>query len=358
MKRLKHVLVTGRTYPTAPRGLALREGLRLQGVKVSEVTIDHKTSRPWGWKLERRLDQFKEPVDAVILADLGQEVFHPAWRAAQRLGAPLFSDFFFSMHEALVHDRAVVGEDSFQARRAHKADLDTLKLSDACFFDTREHLRYALNAFPGALRRGFVVPIGCPMAFFEEQTPKPLDGWGGFNVLFWGSYIPLQGIEHIIHAAHALRNEPGIVFHLIGKQGQTYAAMRDLEQRLKPGNVRFVDRIDPEKLRSHIKAADLALGIFGSTPKASRVVPHKVYEALAMGVPCVSMRSPAMNEWIPREACLQVEPSTLATSILELRSDETRRRTLGRSGAEFMLKHLHPRELGRILIEGIEGHSK
>ncbi len=42
-----------------------------------------------------------------------------------------------------------------------------------------------------------------------------------FNVLFWGNYIPLQGIKYIILAAKELEKHSDICFTLIGK-GQDY----------------------------------------------------------------------------------------------------------------------------------------
>lgn len=356
------ILYTGRYYETAPRGRALREGLRSRGHLVHEVAIDHEVSRPWRWKLARQLENFRDPVDVVILADLGQVVASAVSKFCRRRGLPLVVDFFFPMYEAMVHDRGVLAPDSWRAARFQSQDLEALACGDAVFFDTLEHLLSTEAMYPGRCRQGHVIPIGCPEHFFEEVPPVPLEGSGPFNVLFWGSYIPLQGIEHILTAAAEISLcDPDIRFFLIGKSGQTYSEMRQRARNLGLSNVEFVPRIPQDQLRGHIKAADLALGIFGDTDKARRVVPHKVYEALALGVPTITMDTPACRHLLPPDACRLVSPERLAGEILRLKSDAPACRHLAESGARAARERFHPSVLGERLekvLHAVVGSSR
>ena len=121
-------------------------------------------------------------------------------------------------------------------------------------------------------------------------------GEGGFNVFFYGSYIPLQGIEHVLKAAEILQDQDtNVHFTLVGS-GQLYASMRKLADELRLRNVTFKEFVPLQELPKLMGGTDLCLGIFAETEKAKRVIPHKVYDAVAMGIPVITMDSPAIRE--------------------------------------------------------------
>jgi glycosyltransferase involved in cell wall biosynthesis len=124
----------------------------------------------------------------------------------------------------------------------------------------------------------------------------PRRGGNFLEVFFYGTFIPLHGIEHILKAAKILQDkEKTVHFTLLGK-GQTEQAMRALATELQVQNVTFKNPVAYEELPDWIRGSDLCLGIFSTSEKALRVVPHKVYDVIACGVPILTARTPAMKE--------------------------------------------------------------
>jgi glycosyltransferase involved in cell wall biosynthesis len=354
-----NILYTGRYYDTAPRGLTLRQGLRAQGAKVYEVHIDHETRQPWKRKLRRKLDNFKKSVDVVICADLSQLVIEPVIEFAREREIPLVLDFFFSFYESMVFDRKVLSKHSWRAAFYRKSDLRALKEADLVFFDTADHLVFTADLYPDSFRRAFVLPIGCPELFFEEKPGEVLEKTGIFNVLFWGSYIPLQGVEYILKAAHDLQDkDPEIHFSLIGKEGQTYPQMKQMAKDWQLNNLEFIPAMSPEKLIGHIRSSDIALGIFGDTGKAQRVVPHKVYEAMALGLPIITMASSASEDLLSSQSCCLSAPEKLSENILYLKNHPEIRAMLGKAARRLAEANFHPHILGKYFLDELLKISK
>jgi len=90
-----------------------------------------------------------------------------------------------------------------------------------------------------------------------------------------------------------------------------------------------------------IADADVCLGGCGGEGKASRVLPFKVYHALARGKAIVT-QSGYGTPGTPPLPCELVPPSAeaLAEAIVALAGDAERRRALGQAARRYYLEHL------------------
>jgi len=175
-----------------------------------------------------------------------------------------------------------------------------------------------------------------------------------FVVEFHGNYIPLQGIQYIIRAAHIIQKGGfnDLQFKIIGK-GQTYKSVKSLSDKLNLSNVIFIERIPIEKIVKYIKNADICLGIFGDTDKTLRVIPNKVYEAIAMKKPVISADTPAIRELFRGGEnillCQRANPEDLAEKILLLKEDAALRARIAEGGYKLYKEKATPKIIGKEL---------
>ena len=178
-----------------------------------------------------------------------------------------------------------------------------------------------------------------------------------FLVGFWGNFIPLQGVEYIVKAVKLLEKHQDIQFQLIGR-GQTYNKAIKLARRLKIKNINFVDRAPQEELPKYMQKADICLGIFGDTKKTQRVIPNKVYEAIAMKKPVITADTPAMRELFTNKKnilfCKIANAQDLADKILELKRNKASREKIAQSGYETFKKYAMPKFIAKNLLKELK----
>jgi glycosyltransferase involved in cell wall biosynthesis len=254
--------------------------------------------------------------DVVVVGYPGHLDLPAARRAAH--GRPVVFNPLVSLADTLVADRRRFADRSLAARALRAIDRLALRAADLVVADTAAHARLFREL--GA-RRVEVCFVGA-----EERVFRP--GWqmrGPFTALFVGKLIPLHGVETVLEAA---RRAPEVRFRVIGS-GQ-------LEPLLgtRPANVDWVPWVDYEHLPAELAACGCALGIFGTTAKAARVIPNKVFQALACGAPVITADTPAIRE-LGEGAALLVPPGdgqALADAVRSLATDAARRDELAAAG--------------------------
>jgi len=262
---------------------------------------------------------------------------------------------FISLYDTAVMDRQSVSSGSLKGRLLYSVDRWAFRSADWVLVDTEQlgyHYANLFNLSCNKFRKSLVGNI------FDRFPVKRSEGASSpfFRVLFFGTYVPLHGAECIIEAARALRKER-VEFTLIG-QGQDYAAVRARASDLE--HVRFVETwLSAEQLAEAMREADVCLGIFGTTPKAARVIPYKVFAALALGRPIITRDSPAIRELlVDEESALLCPPGdgqALAAALERLRTDASLRERLGRNGHARYSTTASGEAIGRDLVRQLEG---
>ena len=103
-------------------------------------------------------------------------------------------------------------------------------------------------------------------------------------------------------------------------------ARRDCSSE-RPANVEWVPWVEYEQLAGELHAAGAALGIFGRSDKAARVIPNKAFQALACGTPLVTADTPAARELlVDGESALLVPPGDASGARRRAPTARVRRR--------------------------------
>ena len=261
---------------------------------------------------------------------------------------PVVFNPLLSLYDSIVLDRGRWRDGSLPARVLAAIDRRAMRLADLTIADTEAHAEYFVDL--ASIDRSKV-----EVCFLGAEEPLFRPGWerrDDFHCLFFGKMIPLHGLDVIIEAA---RIAPEIPFRIAGT-GQLEGL---LESNL-PSNLDWVKWVDHDRIPQELWAAGCALGIFGTTEKALRVIPNKAYEALACGTPLVTSDTRASREFlVDGESALLVppgDPAALATAIRRIAADPALAERLSKGGLDLYRRRASEAVLGqrwRALVENV-----
>jgi glycosyltransferase involved in cell wall biosynthesis len=254
--------------------------------------------------------------DAVLVGYPGQ---FDIW-SAKRHGRPVVFNAMVSLYDTFVEDRERFRERSLAAHALRRLDRAAFRAADLVVADTRANADFMRDL------AGVDEVTACYVGA-EERLFQPTWRCGAdFHVLFVGKLAPLHGVDLILDVARRL---PMVAFRIVGT-GQ----LTDL-LAAKPPNVEHVAWADYEDLPGLYADAGCALGIFGTSGKAERVIPHKVFQALAVGAPVITADTVAARELLVdgRDSLLvDRTPDALARAIVALRDDAELAKRIGAGG--------------------------
>lgn len=233
--------------------------------------------------------------------------------------ATIVNDFFISNYDTYVYDRKKITKYNPRAWWKFFQDWINFRFSKYLLSDTQEHFEYWENLFGKYKGHHFVLPVLADKTIYFPNNLEVINS--KIKILFYGSFIPLHGIDKILHAFKILETS-NIQFEaeIIGT-GQIYPKMKKLYDTLQLKNVVMNGKIIKEQeLAEIIRNSDIILGIFGDSKKAKSVVPNKAYQALASKKVLVTMHSDAIKEFFTKEEIVFCDnmPTNIASTIKSL----------------------------------------
>lgn len=231
----------------------------------------------------------------------------------------IINDFFISNYDTYVYDRQKITNYNPRAWWKFVQDWINFRFSYYLLSDTQEHFTYWEKLFGPYKGKHFILPVLADKSIYYPGSS--IHKASSVQILFYGSFIPLHGIDVILRAFDILEKQ-AIPFQakIIGN-GQTYSKMKQLFIQLNLKNVSMDGLLlNENELAQEIRKSDIILGIFGKSKKAQSVVPNKAYQALASKKVLISMHSKAINEFFSEEEVILCDntPNELAKNIKEL----------------------------------------
>jgi glycosyltransferase involved in cell wall biosynthesis len=257
-----------------------------------------------------------EDVDALLVGYPGQ---FDVW-SAKRHQRPVVFNAMVSLYDTFVEDRERFRDGSFPARALRRLDRSAFRAADLVVADTQANADFMREL--AGIDEVAVCYLGAEERLFRPAWRRRED----FHVLFVGKPAPLHGLDVIVEAARLL---PDIPFRVVGTGQVTHL----LDAR--PSNVEHVPWVEYERVPDEYARAGCALGIFGSSGKAHRVVPHKTFQALAVGTPLITADTVAARELLVDgldSLLVERTAASLAEAIVVLRDDSELAERIGAGG--------------------------
>ena len=189
-----------------------------------------------------------------------------------------------------------------------------------------------------------------------RYAPRPKDQelaarWGlsdKFIVGYIGTHGMAHALDNIVNAAILLRDQPDIALMLVG-DGAERAALEARVKKERLENVVMVPRQPKNKMPNFWSLCDIALVHLKNNPVFSEVIPSKIFEAMAMGLPILLAAPEGEATKIVSQTkagkCVAPEkPELLAKAILNLKNDQIGLERLAKASQKAAPEHSRERQ--------------
>ncbi len=251
----------------------------------------------------------------------------------------IVNDFFISNYVTYVYDRQKITKKNPRAWFKYFQDWINFRYSHYLLSDTKAHFDHwekLFGKFEGEL---LVFPV---LADQSVYFPNPNNNQNDVvKVLFYGSFIPLHGIDKILET-FALLEQENVKFEatVIGA-GQMLPKMEKLFDELQLKNVTMNKAfIEEQEIAKAIREHDIVMGIFGESVKAKSVVPNKVYQALASKKCTITMQSEVLDEFFTEQDLFRCEnsPEAMKEALKYLIRNPEKREEIAQQGYDTFCK--------------------
>jgi glycosyltransferase involved in cell wall biosynthesis len=137
---------------------------------------------------------------------------------------------------------------------------------------------------------------------FAQREPRPLDGRRPV-ILAHGTLLERSGFETLVAGfSHLRKRVPGALLRIVGDGEHGPALMRAVADAGVADAVQFVGRVPLTRIAAEIAAADIGVAPNDVDAFTALIVPTRLLEYVGVGVPAVTVRSPAVERYFDESA--------------------------------------------------------
>jgi glycosyltransferase involved in cell wall biosynthesis len=178
------------------------------------------------------------------------------------------------------------------------------------------------------------VVLNVPNDQIFNGRPAPSRNTEELSLITHGSLLEKYGVQSLVKAAPLLRKEiPLLKIKIVGT-GEYRPNLERLSESLGVADcIEFTGFVPNPEIPKRITEADIGVVTIATT--INPMLPNKLFEYLAMGIPVVTTSIPAITAYFDDKSVMYYEPENeqdLARCILELYRSPQRRQSLAETG--------------------------
>ena len=180
-----------------------------------------------------------------------------------------------------------------------------------------------------------------PKVFDHTRSLQPrADGNGKFRMIYHGTVTKRVNVDLAIRAVSKLNGRiAGLEFHIVG-EGDDLKEFRELSKELGiEDKVHFQGRVPVEGLIPILEGMDVGIVPNGRNIATELMLPVKMLECIALGIPVVTPRLKTITHYFSEESVFYYDPDavdSMADAILRASASAEGRRNRAREARRFL----------------------
>jgi len=346
------------------------KGLLENKIPVLQVNYEVKVTRldtkiEMGWlKLLRRVfvkygiiaeiaKNWKEikKTDAIYVGYPGHFDVLIAWPIAKLLKKKLIFNPLVIFYTGFTEEQGILKKNSLLGKVSKWGESFIYGLCDIVFADTPLQEKFLIDVLKLSKDKIRLLPIGADDEYYRATPYTNVSN--KINVIYYGLYSPIHGVDHIIEAANILKKDRDIIFTFVGN-GNTFKRNYAKAKEYGLTNCTFYHNTPLNEHPGIIEKGDIFLGFLEKHPSVDRIIPNKIYQGLALNKVVLTADAPVVRSLFTHKVnmyfCKPADPAELVNSLLELKKNPQLRKNIAETGYKLFKNNFTPQKVTNKLI--------